>query len=137
MGMPSPIIPRSPTVFRGRDAETLAWAWLSLQAGSRRLLEKNFRKKTGEIDLIFEETLPSGGRHAICLVFLEVRSRVDPRVRPIDSVDATKRARIEKTALQFWAAYRGGASQIRFDCVEVRGGGRDAHPEFVWWPNAW
>ena len=60
---------RPSAVSLGRDAEARALAFLEQQGLT--LIEKNFRCRTGEIDLIMHD--------AQTLVFIEVRSRKDRR----------------------------------------------------------
>jgi Holliday junction resolvase-like predicted endonuclease len=71
----------------GRDSEARALEWF-LKNRKASFLSKNYRARCGEIDLVFEETLPCG---SIELVFVEVRSCSDqnwingPRVLTLKS----------------------------------------------------
>jgi putative endonuclease len=76
-----------------------------------RILERNFRCRRGEIDIIGED----GG----VIAFLEVKTR-SPRsyLPPADAVDADKRERIRRAAGTYLARYR-DPSPRRFDIVSV------------------
>ena len=80
-----------------------------------RVLARNFRTRFGEIDLVAQK--------GTSLHFVEVRSRATARfLRPADSVDARKQARIRRTAEAFLA--RRGAprpEQVFFDVASVVG----------------
>jgi len=95
----------------GRHAEQQALQYL--QGRGLRLLERNFRSRYGEIDLIMRE--------ADCLVFIEVRYR---RRRDYGgaaaSVDGNKQARLVSTALYYLQRHPGSAQQpTRFDVVAL------------------
>lgn len=95
----------------GRHAEQQALHYL--QGRGLRLLERNFRSRYGEIDLIMRE--------ADCLVFIEVRYR---RRRDYGgaaaSVDGNKQARLVSTALYYLQRHPGSAQQpTRFDVVAL------------------
>lgn len=61
-----------------------------------KILERNYRKKTGEIDLIAESPKKDE------IVFIEVKTRKTGTYgRPEEAVDQRKLKKIEKTAL-FW-----------------------------------
>ncbi len=95
----------------GRQAEQQALCYL--QGRGLQLLERNFRSRYGEIDLIMRE--------ADSLVFIEVRYR---RHRgyggPAASVDRNKQARLVSTALYYLQRHSGSAQQpTRFDVVAL------------------
>lgn len=82
--------PKPPT--KGRMAEDQALAFLRGQG--LRLLERNYRSRYGEIDLVMEE-----GR---TVVFVEVRFRGNPRFGgALESVDRRKQAKLLATAACF------------------------------------
>ncbi|MEM1436117.1 MAG: YraN family protein [Pseudomonadota bacterium] len=90
-------------------------AALHLSAAGLTLLERNFRCRAGEIDLVFLDR--------DILVFIEVRLRSSERFGgALGSVDARKQRRLYRAARRFVAA-RGVALQtpIRFDVIAVRG----------------
>ncbi len=95
----------------GRHAEQQALHYL--QGRGLCLLERNFRSRFGEIDLIMRE--------ADCLVFIEVRYR---RRRDfggaLASVDGNKQARLASTALYYLQRHPGSArGPTRFDVVAL------------------
>lgn len=99
----------------GREAETLAAAWL----GRRGLMvvETNCRTAAGELDLVAWD--------GPVLVFVEVkaRSRSD-HGRPEEAVDAAKRARLADAARAYLAGLPGPTPICRFDVVAVDAGCR-------------
>lgn len=76
------------------------------------ILERNFRTRSGEIDIIFEE---SG-----YLVFGEVKTRKNLKCgRPLESVDHRKRLKIIHLAKEYIFKNGFDGSKIRFDVFEV------------------
>ena len=98
------------TTTRGREAEALAAR--HLEGCGQRVVERNFRIRGGEIDLIC--------RDGKTLVFVEVRQRSRGDFGgAAASITAAKRRRLVRTAL--WYAQREGLSEgaIRFDVVAI------------------
>lgn len=94
---------------RGRRGEELAASFLKKKG--YRILEKNYRTKMGEIDIICKD-----GR---TLVFVEVKTRRnDAFGSPGDSVGYGKQKKISRTAELYLARLKDEAS-ARFDVVEV------------------
>jgi putative endonuclease len=94
------------TTTRGREAENLAARYLQKQG--LRVVDRNFRIRGGEIDLICRD-----GR---VLVFVEVRLRQRADFGGAGaSITATKRRRLILAA-RFYLA-RHGDCECRFDCV--------------------
>jgi putative endonuclease len=93
----------------GDDYEIHAAAWLQKQG--LRMLCRNFRGKTGEIDIIALD-----GDY---LVFLEVRARRNPAfTSAAASVDRRKQQRILRTAQWFLQRHPSMASMpCRFDVI--------------------
>ncbi len=125
---------RPPSHLRqGHDAEQQACD--HLQGQGLRLLERNYRSRFGEIDLIM--------RHADTLVFVEVRYRRSSRFgSPAETVDARKQARIRATAEHYLQQHpqRSGVS-CRFDVVamtpaEVTHTGQAPRYSVDWLPDA-
>jgi len=98
---------------RGKDAETRAWHYL--QARGLQLLQRNYRSKRGEIDLVMQDT--------DSLVFVEVRYRRQSQFgSALESVDRRKQARLIACARHYMQAYPQAASQpCRFDVVSING----------------
>lgn len=95
----------------GRSGEELALAYL-LKAGYR-LQCRNFRLKTGEIDLVMYD--------GPVLVFIEVRSKSAlNHGTPVETVNYAKRRQIEKTARQYLARKKISEDvRCRFDVVGI------------------
>jgi putative endonuclease len=98
---------------------------MHLQAQGLRLLERNYRTRRGEIDLIM--------RDGDVIVFVEVRSRArDAFLHPATSVDARKRARLILAGQHY--LQRAGlldAAACRFDVVAVTGAIGDGKIEWI------
>src|SRR5882724_5291397 len=77
-----------------------------------KFLTANFRSARGEIDLIF--------RDGDCLAFVEVKTRSSEEwTRPAAAVNAERRRRLSKCALDYLRLLKNPAVKIRFDIVEV------------------
>ena len=101
----------------GRYGERLARR--HLESNGYRILESNYRSKSGEIDLIAE--------HLGILVFIEVRTRGAGMFgTPEESVTAIKRSRLVAAAEEYLQAIGTPNSDWRIDVValEVDGGRR-------------
>jgi len=95
---------------RGASAEALAAEFL--QSQGLRILDRNYRCRFGEIDLVAE----SGQT----LIFVEVKARKSEGFGgAAESVTASKRRRIVAAARHYLAA--SGERSARFDVVLVRG----------------
>ena len=95
-----------------------ALALRHLQAQGLQLVERNWRCKGGELDLIMRE--------AQTLVIVEVRKRANPNfASAAESVDARKQSRIVHAAQMFLSERRDLAdSEVRFDVVALDGADR-------------
>ena len=83
-----------------------------LRRSGLKFLTANFHSSRGEIDLVFRED--------DCLVFVEVKTRSSGGwTRPAAAVNAAKRRRITRTALDYLRLLRRPPVKIRFDIVEV------------------
>lgn len=83
-----------------------------LQASGLTFLAANFRSRRGEIDLVF--------RDRACLIFVEVKTRSSEQwSRPAAAVNAEKKRRLSRAALDYLRAIRSPAIAFRFDIVEV------------------
>ena len=101
------------SMTRGRDAETRAWHYL--QSRGLRLLQRNYRSRRGEIDLVLQDQ--------DSLVFVEVRYRSQSRFGSgAESVDRRKQSRLIACAQHFMQTHPRMAQQpCRFDVVSVGG----------------
>ena len=77
-----------------------------------RILAMNYRRPTGEIDIV--------ARLRGTIVFVEVKRRSSLRYgRPAEAVDRTKQQRILRTALLFLQENRVADAPVRFDVIEL------------------
>lgn len=98
---------------RGAAAEAAAAAFL--EARGLRILDRNFRTRLGEIDLVAD--------HDGTLVFVEVRLRASERFGgAAASITAAKQRRIVSAA-RFYMARLAAEPACRFDAVLVDGEG--------------
>jgi putative endonuclease len=94
----------------GRLGEKAAKRQLRRQG--MKFLVANFRSPRGEIDLVF--------RDRDCLVFVEVKARSSEEWgRPAAAVDAERRRRLTRAALDYLRLLRNPPVKLRFDIVEV------------------
>lgn len=95
---------------RGELGERAAKKFLRRQG--LKFLTANFRTDRGEIDLIF--------RDGDCLAFVEVKTRSSEQwTRPAAAVNAERRRRLSRCALDYLRLLKKPAVKIRFDIVEV------------------
>jgi putative endonuclease len=101
----------------GREGEAAAAA--ALEEAGLRILERRFRCRLGEIDLV--------ARDGEALVFVEVKSRRGTGYGlPAEAITARKRNQLARVALAYLARRGALDAPCRFDVVEVledRGGG--------------
>ncbi len=103
------------SVKQGEQVERQAELWFLEKFPAARLVVRNYRRKTGEIDLIFEEEGRANGGE---LIFVEVRARtLDSMQTGIASVGFRKRLRLYRTIQAFLRDYTGTAREIRFDIL--------------------
>ena len=77
-----------------------------------KFLTANFRTDRGEIDLVM--------RDQDCLVFVEVKTRSSEEwIRPAAAVNAQRRRRLTRAALDYLRLLRNPSVKVRFDIVEV------------------
>lgn len=108
---------------RGSDAETQALRYL--QSQGLRLLDRNWRTRGGELDLVMQD------RASLVIVEVRARSRSDFG-GALASIDRRKRARIVHAARAWLAAHPEHArAAVRFDIVALEG---TQAPH--WLPNA-
>jgi putative endonuclease len=79
-----------------------------------RIVERNYRSKLGELDII--------ARDGTTLVFVEVRSRCTAQFgSALDAVGRRKQAQVSRVAMQYVAWRRPSFSRARFDVVAITG----------------
>jgi len=103
------------TATRGREAENRAWEYL--RSRGLRLLQRNYRSRRGEIDLVLQDQ--------DSLVFVEVRYRRESRFGTgAESVDRRKQSKLIACAQHYMQTNPAIARQpCRFDVVSVGGSG--------------
>lgn len=101
------------TIDAGARAETGAAA--ALEDAGYRIVERNYRCKAGELDII--------ARDGEVLVFVEVRSRADgEHGDAAEMVTATKRRQVARVAQHYLSLVRPDHDRVRFDVVAITGG---------------
>ncbi len=109
-------------MIRGAEAETMAAAFLE-RAGLR-VIERNYRCRLGEIDLV--------ARDGATTVFVEVRQRASSAFGgAAASITAAKRQRLIKAARHYLSRLR-TLPQCRFDALLIEGD----PPRIDWVKNA-
>ncbi|MFQ5579516.1 MAG: YraN family protein [Nitrospiria bacterium] len=94
----------------GREGEDIAAHYLSEQG--YRVLVRNYRTKSGEIDIIAQE--------GNTLVFIEVKARSGSRFGlPQDAVDLRKQSKLSRVALGYLRNRKVLPCDCRFDVVAV------------------
>lgn len=94
----------------GAQGEAEARAYLERKGA--KILEMNWRRPTGEIDII--------ARQGKTLVFVEVKRRASLRFgRPAEAVDRAKQAHILRTAALYVQESGLTDAPLRFDVIEV------------------
>jgi putative endonuclease len=100
---------QGPPVSTGQLAENRALAFL--EAKGLKMVERNYRCRYGEIDLIMEE--------GPVLVFVEVRFRANARYgTAVETVDRRKQAKLMTTAASYLKASR-RKQPTRFDVAAL------------------
>jgi putative endonuclease len=101
------------TQQRGAEAERDA-AQLLIAAGYE-IIERNFRCKAGELDII--------ARDGDVLVFVEVRSRSDDdHGHAVEMIGRTKQRRVVRVARHYLAVAAPRFERCRFDVVAITAG---------------
>lgn len=98
---------------KGTEKETLAASFLITK--NYTILEKNYRRKTGEIDLICRDPKDT-------IVFVEVKYRKSTRKGyPEEAVTFGKTVRIYRTAEWYLSEHHQAGKKCRFDVVAIQG----------------
>ena len=106
----------------GNAGESLAAAHLQRQG--YKILERNYRSKLGEIDII--------ARDNRTVVFIEVKTRGSKRFgHPKYAVTADKRRKISQVALYYLKTTRQSIAKARFDVVTIESSERGPHIEVI------
>ena len=84
----------------------------TLKRKGYRIVERNYRNRLGEIDVIAEE----GG----CLVFVEVKKRNTPFFgEAVCAIDERKKRHLVKAALFYLKMHRCADRSVRFDVIGI------------------
>lgn len=95
---------------KGYEGEEIACKYLKSKCYN--ILERNFRSKTGEIDIIAKKNN--------LIVFVEVKTRSNTNFGyAYEAVNKKKQSKIIKTALYYVKLKRLENYQLRFDIIEV------------------
>ena len=106
-------MPAATTMELGASAEALAIALLE-QRGYR-IVERNFRVRAGEIDIV--------ARDGDVLVFVEVRSRADAEHgHAAEMIGPRKQRQVARVAAHYLQQRDPVYAQARFDVVAITGG---------------
>ncbi len=77
-----------------------------------RIINKNYRTKFGEIDIVAQD------KRTLC--FIEVRTRnTDTQISPKESVDSKKQERISKSTLSYLKEKKLLKKKARFDVISI------------------
>lgn len=100
----------------GRLGEKIASEYL--RKYGHKIIEMNFHKRWGEIDIISIDS--SAGSGQATLVFIEVKTRMEnDRISPEDSMTAHKINTVKKTALFYKAFHKNLPECLRIDFIGI------------------
>jgi putative endonuclease len=109
----------------GKEAEQKACEWF-LKNFQARLIAQNYRCKTGELDLVFEQQNEQGDEQGTDLVVIEVKARrPGGMLRGVESISPEKLRRLRKTIRHFQMKYNGNARAVRLDVLSWDGSSWD------------
>ena len=119
--------PKDPRAALGRLSEELGAAWL--EARGMKILERNYRNRTGEIDLI--------GKLKDVLVIVEIRSRSSLLWgSPAESVNYRKQYKIKQVAAYYRMQKGWTDCECRFDVLSILMSQTEGTARIDWYPNA-
>ena len=109
----------------GDRFELLAWSWLKNHGYS--LIDKNYSRRVGEIDLIVRAPDNS------TVVFVEVRFRSSERYGgAVESVDCRKQRKLVKTANSWLQRHANHKTPARIDVIALKPANPDT-PTTAYW----
>lgn len=109
-------------LLTGAEGEALAVRYL--QKLGFYIIQRNYRTRIGEIDVI--------AREGETLVFVEVKTRTGLNFGPPQAaVDYRKRSKITRVALVYLSAKKETSASCRFDVVAVQKQGNDFQFELI------
>jgi len=103
----------------GKLGERLAAKFLSSKG--YQIIEMNFHKRWGEIDIVaLDPSSPAGGSGQVALVFVEVKTRMESdRISPEESITPWKIKTLKRTALFYKNLHPELPELLRIDFVGV------------------
>lgn len=114
------------SIIQGKLAEGRAARFL--KKSGYRILEKNYRTRSGEIDLVVEK--------GDLLIFVEVKNRADDSFgTALDAVTREKQKRIVKAANHYLSRTSPDELNIRFDVIAVDSHGKCTHIRDAFYPE--
>jgi putative endonuclease len=111
-GQSHPPRPSNRRIVLGRAGEGRAAAWYA--AEGYQVIERNWRSRLGEIDLICAR--------GNLLVFCEVKTRRNDRLgSPVEAVTRPKQLRLRRLAAEYLFLHTCGGHDVRFDVAAIVG----------------
>jgi putative endonuclease len=93
----------------GADSESMAVTFL--KENGYKIIERNYRTKIGEIDIIAKD--------GDTIVFIEVKARKSRAYNPKEAVTSSKKRKISMVALYYLKSTRQINTRARFDVVAI------------------
>lgn len=93
----------------GADSESMAVTFL--KENGYKIIERNYRTKIGEIDIIAKDK--------DTIVFIEVKARKSRAYNPKEAVTSSKKRKISMVALYYLKSTRQINKRARFDVVAI------------------
>ncbi len=93
----------------GADSESMAVTFL--KENGYKIIERNYRTKIGEIDIIAKD--------GDTIVFIEVKARKSRAYNPKEAVTSSKKRKISMVALYYLKSTRQVNTRARFDVVAI------------------
>ncbi|MCM0605971.1 MAG: YraN family protein [Xanthomonadaceae bacterium] len=106
------------TSTRGAQAEEQVVLYLERRHPDFRLIGRNVRFKCGEIDIVYENILPSGARE---LVFVEVKSSHESMKMAVWNFTPQKRMKMNRAVQVYLSQYSGRATEMRMELAVCAG----------------
>lgn len=110
---------------QGGQFESLVWSWLEKHGYT--LIEKNFARRVGEIDLVVKDP------DKLTVVFVEVRFRASERYGgAIESVDYRKQRKLVRTANSWLQRHATQNTPARIDIIAIKPARRNTPTSHSW-----
>ena len=114
------------SITLGKQAEDAAYHYLT--ANGLKLIERNYKCRRGEIDLVMQDNNS--------IVFIEVRYRRNNRFGSgAESINSSKQQKLIMTAMHYLQTHRNStATASRFDVISIQG--QQGKHDIEWIQNA-